>query len=273
MNMWNTSLCIKYFRFYLDFSFMNLYTSLIQKLYKKRKFFDLLLFIVLLLGVFNMLFYRYVTLKKKYNFLIIFILLCYLAIGLQALNQFLGLQFPDIRFIYYSFMYLTLYYYILSKLLLYTNLLKVVAVDYKTNLHELFGNPFGTFSGLVAKVLPKTNKIAVGVGIAGYSTAKIGYFYDGEIMVPHIRNIGCVTPEVRELIVNARHSLLDSHVNWLNPSFHINPSKVTLQEFFMILEQVDEECIDKDGIGKTSYSKYLSIVDHKVKHSHVNTFI
>jgi len=82
-----------------------------------------------------------------------------------------------------------------------------------------------------------------------------------------------VTPEVCERIVDARHSLLDSHVNWLNPSFHTNTSKVTLQEFFMILEQVDEECINKDGIGKTSYSKYLSIVDHKVKHSHVKTFI
>ena len=251
---------------------MKLYKLLIKKLYKKGKFFDLLFFIVLLLGFFNMLFYRYVTLPKRYNFLIIFILLCYLAMVLQALNQLLGLHYPDIMFICYSFIYLTLYYYILSKLLLHTSLLKKVSFDYKINMHDLFGNPFSTFHNLLLKVLPKTNKVAVGIGVGAYTTTKAGYFYDGELLVPHIKNLESVSSEVRELIVNARHSLLDSHVNWFNPSFHTNPTKVTLQEFSMILELADRECTSKHGIGLTSYSDYLSVVDSKVKHSYVNTF-
>ena len=251
---------------------MKLYTSLIKKIYKKRKSVDLFLLMLLLFGFFNVFFYRYVTLPKRSNVLVTFILLCYLSIGLQALNQILGFHFPDITVIYYSFIYLALYYYGLSKLLLYTNLLKRVSVDYKINLHDLFGNPFNTFHSLLLKVLPKTNKIAIGIGVGSYTTAKVGYFYDAEILVPHIQNIECVNSEVRGLIVDSRHSLLDSHVNWLNPSFHINPTKVTLQEFSMILEQSDQECLKKNGIGQTSFSDFLSIVDHKVKHSHVNTF-
>jgi hypothetical protein len=248
---------------------MQLYRLLIKKLYKGRKFYDFLVFILLVLGFFNVVFYRYVTLPKRSNILLIFILLCYLAIGLQVVNQLLGLQYPEFTFIYYSFIYLISFYYILGKLLVYTNLLKRVADDHKINLHELFGNPFSTFYALMSKVVPKANKIAVGAGIGAYTTAKAGYFYDGQLLIPHVQNLEACNPQVRQLIIESRHSLLDSYVNWYNPSFHTNPGKVTLQEFFVILEQVDQECIAKTGVGTASYSDYVSLVGNKVKHAHI----
>lgn len=249
---------------------MQLYIFLIKKLYKRRQFFDFVVFMVLIFGFLNASFYRYVTLPKRSNILIIFILLCYLSVVLQALNHLLGLQFPDFTVIYYTFIYLAAFYYILSKVLLNTNLLERIAVDYKVNLHDIFGNPWSTFYASALKVFPKANKIAVGTGIGAYASAKAGYFYDAQLLIPHLQNIKSCDPQVRELIIESRHSLLDSCVNWYNPSFHTNQSKVNLQEFFVILQQVDQECIGKSGVGGTTYSDYLTLVSNKVKHAHIN---
>jgi hypothetical protein len=242
------------------------YTKLLSKLYKKGKAFDFFFIIILILGFSNMLVFRFITLPKRTNILVVFIIMSYLSVGLQVFSLIMELQYPNLSFIYYSFLYISLFYYLLSKSLKHTNLFKRVQDNYNVDLREIFGNPFTTWAAAVSKAAPLAQKLTVGVSVSIYSTTKFGYYLDGQALILPIQGLEACTPKTKELILGMKYSMLDTHVNWFNPSFRIDPSKVSLHQFVGILEECDSELVTKHGHGNTSYSQYVNEVSNKVKH-------